>query len=145
MTGSPQGSRSKNGVACELRTASPRALWRWHECQARCTSRWGAIAVASEDRRAAGGRSVGHVGQHVEPAVSAYWRIGVPRTSTHWMGLEATPSCDSWSMTFFIPLFGTRTLTRPGPPTSVSPTHHQSAVAVLPVRAAACSAGGAQQ
>ena len=24
------------------------------------------------------------------------WRIGVPRTSTHWMGLKTTPSCDSW-------------------------------------------------
>ena len=23
------------------------------------------------------------------------WRLGVPRTSTHWMG-RATPSCDSW-------------------------------------------------
>ena len=28
------------------------------------------------------------------------WRIGVPRTSTHWMGLKTTPSCDSWWKSF---------------------------------------------
>ena len=24
------------------------------------------------------------------------WRLGVPRTSTHWMGPNTTPTCDPW-------------------------------------------------
>ena len=33
---------------------------------------------------------------HVRRGAERTEDVGVPRTSTHWMGLKTTPSCDSW-------------------------------------------------